>query len=104
LEAWFAHCLGWPNITDYSAETFYADNFPCKLASQMLVIGVTDDPVCPYPGELETYELIGNVNAVFSIYEVMGHCSITDPNNCTEDVITTVVISSTVSFTLSKIF
>jgi hypothetical protein len=65
----FASCLGWPNLTAYNPETIYADNYPSKLANQMLVIGVTDDPVCPYPGALETYALIGDENAVFLVHE-----------------------------------
>lgn len=91
----FASCLGWPNLTAYNPETIYADNYPSKLANQMLVIGVTDDPVCPYPGALETYELIGDENAVFLVHAGMGHCSVADPNNCTYDVLTSYFVNGT---------
>jgi hypothetical protein len=69
LSGSFASCLGWPNLTAYNAETIYAGNYPSKLANQMLVIGVMDDPVCPYPGALETYEFVGDENASFLVHE-----------------------------------
>jgi TAP-like protein len=90
-----AFCLGWPNLTDYGAETIYAENFPRRLANKMLVIGVTGDPVTPYPGALKTYEFIGNDNAVFLIHEAMGHCSISNPNDCTYDAVTSYFVDGT---------
>jgi len=76
-------CLSWPNLTSYDVEKVTADNFPTKLANKVLVIGVTDDPVTPYPGALTTYEMLGEDNAAFLVHEAFGHCSTADPNNCT---------------------
>ena len=76
-------CLSWPNLTAYDVEKVVADNFPSKLANKVLVIGVTDDPVTPYPGALTTYEMLGDDNAAFLVHEAFGHCSTADPNNCT---------------------
>jgi len=76
-------CLSWPNLTAYDVEKVTADNFPSKLANKVLVIGVTDDPVTPYPGALTTYEMLGDDNAAFLVHEAFGHCSTADPNNCT---------------------
>jgi hypothetical protein len=91
----FAQCLGWPDLTDYGVETIYAENYPKKLANQMVVIGVTDDPICPYSGALNTYELLGSDNAIFLVHEGMGHCSSANPNRCTYDVLTSYFVNGT---------
>ena len=73
-------CLSWPTLTSYDVEKVMLDNFPTKLANKVLVIGVTDDPITPYPGALTTYEMLGEDNAAFLVHEAFGHCSTADPN------------------------
>ena len=46
LGVFSAACLTWPNLTDYGVER-YEGPVPEKLKNKMLIIGVTNDPVCP---------------------------------------------------------
>jgi len=78
-----ATCLAWPNLTNYDVERVVAKDFPSKLPNKMLVIGVTDDPVTPYHSAQATYNLIGSDNANFMTHDGSGHCTTSDPNNCT---------------------
>ena len=72
---------------NYDVERVTADNFPKNLSNKVLVIGVTDDPVTPYSGAQSTYEMLGSDNANF-LHKAFGHCSTSDPHNCTWDALT----------------
>lgn len=78
----FASCLSWPNLSSFDVERITSP-FPARLKNKILVIGVTDDPVTPYHGAQETYQAIGSDNANFLVHDGFGHCSVSDPNNCT---------------------
>jgi hypothetical protein len=53
------------------------------LKNKVLVVGVTNDPVTPYPDALATYNMMGSNNANFMTHDGFGHCTVSDPNNCT---------------------
>ena len=78
-----AICLGWPNLSPYNIEHFTENVFPSNLANKLLIVGVTNDPITPYHGALDTYGYIGSDNANFLIHDAYGHCSIANPNSCT---------------------
>ena len=78
----FATCLGWPNLTAYNVERFTAP-FPSKLENQILVLGITNDPITPYQSALATYQYIGSNNSVFLVHDAFGHTSLASQNDCT---------------------
>jgi len=78
----FAQCLSWPNLSSYDVERITSP-FPKSLKNKILVVGVTDDPVTSYPDALATYNMMGSDNANFLVHEGFGHCTVSDPNNCT---------------------
>jgi len=95
LEMTISRCLSWPNLTSYDVERISYLDFPANLRNKVMVIGVTDDPVTPYPSALSTYEMMGPDNAVFLIHDGFGHCSVADPNNCTWGAITNFFVNGT---------
>ena len=78
----FAQCLSWPNLSSYDVERITSD-FPKTLKNKILVVGVTQDPVTPYPDALAIYNMIGSDNANFLVHDGFGHCTVSDPNDCT---------------------
>jgi hypothetical protein len=78
----FATCLSWPNLSSFDVERI-TSAFPARLKNKILVIGVTDDPVTPYHSAQDTYKTIGSDNANFMVHDGFGHCTVSDPNNCT---------------------
>jgi len=92
-----AFCLSWPNLTSFDVERVTYLDFPTTLSNKIMVIGVTDDPITPYSGALSTYEMLGDDNAVLLIHEGFGHCSPSDPSNCTWNSIIEFFINGTSS-------
>ena len=77
-----ATCLSWPNLTNQDVER-YEGPFPKQTKNKLLVVGVTNDPICSFPGAVTTYEFMGPNNAAFLIHDAFGFGSNVQPNNCT---------------------
>jgi TAP-like protein len=102
LELTVSRCLSWPNLTNYDVERMSYLDFPTHLNNKVMVIGVTNDPVTPYPSALNTYNMMGPDNAVFLVHDGFGHCTISDPNNCTSGAITSFLVNGTFILPLSS--
>ena len=90
-----ALCLSWPNLTTLDVQRVSYLDFPANLSNKLLVIGVTEDPVTPYSGALNTYEMLGDNNAVLLRHEGFGHSSVADPSNCTWNFIIDFFVNGT---------
>ena len=87
ISIFVAFCLGWPNLSSYNVERFTENIFPSNIRDKLLIIGGTNDAITPFHGALDTYEYVGSGNANFLIHDGYGHCSIANPNNCTNAAI-----------------
>src|SRR5271154_1474861 len=76
-----AVCTNWPNLSAHDVER-YRQPFPGETKNKLLIIGVTGDPSCSFPGALATFEYIGTNNSAFLIHDAYGYGTVSQPNNC----------------------
>lgn len=78
-------CLGWPDLSSYNVEKFTGP-FPASLRNKILIVAEVYIIGNAYNSILNTYEFVGEDNAVLLIHDAFGTI-FADRNNCTLNAI-----------------